>query len=411
VSPPPLDLTSSGFRGSVARLAILGRTQVASFQSGTARRYLEHQAIRRSLELYKPGAFVAWTSYLFPPEILAAYRLTPLIPELAATSLMGTELRAQVEAGMNRSLLSRDVCSYHRAALASLEERLLPPPSICLGTDPLCLGKDRLLDHLADRLGVPYVEVPVPLPPDEGEAPAEDVAAVAERLRFVHERLGQACGRSSRLEEAMSYSNRAAAAWSEITSARLEGHLLLNGRQAFAFNFIGQVLRGTEAGAKGFEKLLTQRGRGDLEVSGRPRFRVLWLHTVPHFDQSLVQLVQSRGGVVAFEEMAQMQLDQVDPADPFPGLARRLLEHPLWGTATRRARLTVELARRSQADGAIHFNHWGCRQGLGSVPALRQAFSQAGIPFLAVDGDALAAPGAAEDRGAGQLESFLELLC
>jgi benzoyl-CoA reductase/2-hydroxyglutaryl-CoA dehydratase subunit BcrC/BadD/HgdB len=131
---------------------------------------------------------------------------------------------------------------------------------------------------------------------------------------------------------------------------------------------------------------------------------------VPHFDQSLVQLVQSRGGVVAFEEMAQMQLDQIDPSDPFPGLARRLLEHPLWGSATRRARLTVELAKRARADGVIHFNHWGCRQGLGSVPVLREAFTSAGIPFLAVDGDALAAPGSAEDRTTGQLESFLELL-
>jgi hypothetical protein len=131
---------------------------------------------------------------------------------------------------------------------------------------------------------------------------------------------------------------------------------------------------------------------------------------VPHFDQSLVELVHRRGGVVAFEEMAQMQLDQLDRDDPFPGMARRLLEHPLWGTAGRRARLTVELARRSAADGAIHFNHWGCRQGLGSVPLLRQAFAEAGIPFLAIDGDAVAAAGSTDERETGQLESFLELI-
>lgn len=403
--------TSSGLSGRFTRMALLGRSQVVSLQAGTARRYLEHHALKRSLELLKPGAFVAWTSYLFPPEILAAYGLTPLIPELAATSLMGTDLRPEVEAAMNRALLSRDVCSYHRAAHASLQAGLLPAPSICLGTDPLCLGKERLLDHLADAAGVPYLNVPVPLPPDEGPASSGQVAEVADSLREVHEHLALATGRSSNLSQAVSLSNLAAAAWHEIAQARLHGKLLLNGRRAFALNFIGQLLRGTQAGAKGFERLLTERGRRDLLGPSGPRFRLLWLHTVPHFDHSLVQLVQDRGGVVALEEMACMQLDQVDPDDPFPGLARRLLEHPLWGTASRRARLTLELARLSRADGVVHFNHWGCRQGLGSVPVLRQAFLQAGIPFLAVDGDALDGAGSSDDRAAGQLESFLELLC
>jgi benzoyl-CoA reductase/2-hydroxyglutaryl-CoA dehydratase subunit BcrC/BadD/HgdB len=323
---------------------------------------------------------------------------------------MGTDYRLELEAAMNRSSLSRDVCSYHRAALAALEAGVLPPPSMSLGTTPLCLGKDRLLDEHADRLGVPYLEVRVPLPPDDGETPPEDVQAVAEGLRHVYRELGRASGRKGNLERAVILSNRAAKAWAEVSEARLRGDLLLNGRQAFAFNFIGQLVRGTEAGAKGFEKLLRERGRRDLLVGGEPRLRLLWLHTVPHFDHTLVDLISEKDGVVAFEEMARMQLDQVNPANPFPGLAKRLIEHPLWGSATRRSRLVVQLASKAHVAGVIHFNHWGCRQGLGSVPAVRNALRQAGIPFLAVDGDALAAGGAGEDTAARQLESFLEML-
>ena len=58
----------------------------------------------------------------------------------------------------------------------------------------------------------------------------------------------------------------------------------------------------------------------------------------------------------------------------------------------------------------MHFNHWGCRHGLGSVPVVRAAFMEAGIPFLAIDGDALARGGPQQEKSRQAMESFLELL-
>ena len=95
--------------GGFTRRALAARTRVAAFRSGTARRYLEHYALEAALELYKPGAFVPWVSYLFPPEILAAYDLAPLIPEVAATTLAGTDFADELEQAMNRQHLARDV--------------------------------------------------------------------------------------------------------------------------------------------------------------------------------------------------------------------------------------------------------------------------------------------------------------
>ena len=68
------------------------------------------------------------------------------------------------------------------------------------------------------------------------------------------------------MERAVAYSNRAAEAWREFARRRYAGDLLINGRLAFTFAFVGQILLGTEAGAKGFEKLLTERGRRDLAL-------------------------------------------------------------------------------------------------------------------------------------------------
>ena len=225
----------------------------------------------------------------------------------------------------------------------------------------------------------------MPLPPDEGEAAPEVVADVAEQMRELHDDIGRWTGRKSDLRKAIELSNRASAAWGHVMAERLAGRLEMNGRRTFATVFLGQLLWGTEEGAKDFERLLTERGRRDLMApasqGGRKLKRLLWLHTVPHHDAELFQLIEDQGAVVIFEEMGQMHLETVDPDDPFPGLAKRLTDNVMWGTSARRARLNVALAKQLQVDGAVHFNHWGCRHGLGSVPVVRAAFMEAGHPL------------------------------
>jgi hypothetical protein len=412
--PGMADITRDSVGASLIRTAFLAQTRWKAMQSRTARRYMELHALSASLELFKPGAIVPWVSYLFPTELLSSYGITPLIPEIGSATLTGSDLRDLVEAAAARMPLARDVCSYHRIALAAVENNMLPAPSMCLGTTPLCLGKECLLELLATRYDVPFREIRVPLPPDEGEASPAVVADVARQLRQLYDDIALWTGRAGDLKRAMQLSNRASAAWGRIMAERLAGRLEMNGRRTFATVFLGQLLWGTEAGARDFERLLTDRGRRDLMApvldGGRKLKRLLWLHTVPHHDAELFELLEKRGAVVIFEEMGQMHLETIDPDDPFPGLARRLTDHTLWGTSARRARLNVALAKHLRVDGAVHFNHWGCRHGLGSVPVVRAAFMRAGIPFLAIDGDALAQGGANQEKSLQAMESFLELL-
>jgi benzoyl-CoA reductase/2-hydroxyglutaryl-CoA dehydratase subunit BcrC/BadD/HgdB len=412
--PGMADVTGDSLSASLIRAAFLAQTRWKALKTPTARRYMELHALSASLELFKPGAIVPWVSYLFPTEILSSYGITPMIPEIGSATLTGSDLRDAVEAAAARMRLARDVCTYHRTALAAVENDMLPAPSMCLGTTPLCLGKECLLEMLATRHHVPFREIRVPLPPDEGEATPEVVADVAEQIRVLHDDIGRWTGRKPDLRKAMELSNRASAAWGHVMRERLAGRLEMNGRRTFATVFLGQLLWGTEAGAKDFERLLTDRGRRDLMApvldGGRKLKRLLWLHTVPHHDKDLFELLENRGAVVIFEEMGQMHLETIDPEDPFPGLAKRLTDNALWGTSARRARLNLALAKQLRVDGAVHFNHWGCRHGLGSVPVVRSAFMEAGIPFLAIDGDALARGGPNQEKSMQAMESFLELL-
>ncbi len=412
--PGMADVTGDSLKATLLRNTFLTAARLKALQVRTARVHLQLDALSASLDLFKTGAIVPWVSYLFPTEILSSYGITPMIPEIGAATITGTDLRDDVESAAARMPLARDVCSYHRTALAAVENNMLPAPTMCLGTTPLCLGKEMLLEMLAIKRGVPFREIRVPLPPDEGPSPPEVVADVAEQIRALHEDIGRWTGRSPNLRKTVELSNRASKAWGQISAERLAGRLEMDGRKTFALVFLGQLLWGTEAGAKDFERLLSERGRRDLMApvlpEGRKLKRLLWLHTVPHHDREIFELLEERGAVVIFEEMGQMHLDTIDPDDPFPGLARRLTDHALWGTSARRARLNVALARRLKVDGAVHFNHWGCRHGLGSVPVVRSAFMEAGIPFLAIDGDALARGGPNQEKSLQQMESFLEIV-
>jgi len=412
--PGMADVTGNTLNAALIRTAFLASMRLKAIQNRTAYSYLQMHALAASLEMFKPGAIVPWVSYLFPTEILSSYGITPMIPEIGSATITGSDLREAAETAAARMALARDVCSYHRTALAAVENDMLPVPTMCLGTTPLCLGKEMLLEMLAVRHNVPFREIRVPLPPDEGEASPEAVADVAEQIRVLHEDIGRWTGRKPDLKKAVQLSNRASEAWGEIMRARLSGELEMDGRRTFAIVFLGQLLWGTAEGAKDFERLLGERGRRDLMAPtpppGRTLKKLLWLHTVPHHDKEIFDLIQKRGAVVIFEEMGQMHETPVDPDDPFPGLARRLTDHTLWGTSARRARLNVALAKQLKVDGVVHFNHWGCRHGLGSVPVVRAALMEAGIPFLAIDGDALARGGPNQEKSLQQMESFLELI-
>ena len=380
--PGMADVTGDSLSASLIRTAFLAQTRWKAMQSRTARRYMEYHALSASLDLFKPGAIVPWVSYLFPTELLTSYKITPMIPEIGSATLTGSDLRGAVETAAARMPLARDVCSYHRIALAAVENDMLPAPTMCLGTTPLCLGKECLLEMLAIRYNVPFREIRVPLPPDEGETAPAVVADVAEQMRMLHEDIGLWTGRKPDLQRAIRLSNRASAAWGRIMAERLAGRwrwTVAAPLPPSSWATSGGLKRAprTSNACRASAAAVTSGARAD---GGRRLKRLLWLHTVPHHDSGLFELIRAHDAVVIFEEMGQMHLETVDPDDPFPGLAKRLTDNVLWAAPPAGPGWAWPWPSSSRSR-AVHFNHWGCRHGLGSVPVLRSAFMEAGIPF------------------------------
>ncbi len=63
-----------------------------------------------------------------------------------------------------------------------------------------------------------------------------------------------------------------------------------------------------------------------------------------------------------------------------------------------------------ESDGAIHFNHWGCRQSCGGAQLVKRALQAKGVPTLILDGDCVDEREYQEGQISTRLEAFLESL-
>ena len=80
------------------------------------------------------------------------------------------------------------------------------------------------------------------------------------------------------------------------------------------------------------------------------------------------------------------------------------------GDFSRKADFCVQLAKRYNCDAAIEFCHWGCKQSSGGVMLMKEKMSEAGIPMLILDGDALDRRNNHDGQVKTRFEAFLELI-
>ena len=130
----------------------------------------------------------------------------------------------------------------------------------------------------------------------------------------------------------------------------------------------------------------------------------------PWYSQGLFDILERHGARLVCEEYTHSCWEPMDPQQPFSSLATKLGGHFLVGPVERRASYLVSLAEEYRVDGAIHFNHWGCRQSCGGAALVKQALHERGVPTLILEGDCVDEREYQEGQIATRLEAFLESL-
>ncbi|MFW5819315.1 MAG: acyl-CoA dehydratase activase [Desulfovermiculus sp.] len=351
------------------------------------------------------------SGFLVPAELLHLYKATPMFTEFLAPILSGTHMAPVCLEATENQGFSRDTCSFHRATLGAALKGYLPEYSLIVGTSHLCDGQNKTLEELALRTNRPYLLLDVPQEPT-----SQAITYLAAQLQELEDTLLQLSGQPragfADWESVFSLSNRTAELMHRVNQLRTRPECSLSGHVAFTLHLCSLLMMGTRFARDCYQDLAAQLEAEKNETDPKSQMpRLVWLLAYPYVPgNEIVNMEREWDMHVAADELSQVNWPKLDPHTPHESLARKMLSNPFLGPVHNRVEQVLRLVDQGQADGVIHFSHWGCRQGCGGVKPLFDALRERKIPCLEIHGDCIDSRHVSQEQIRTRLQGFAELL-
>ncbi|HOV93999.1 MAG TPA: 2-hydroxyacyl-CoA dehydratase family protein [Spirochaetales bacterium] len=391
--------------------------------------------------LRKPQKSVVVNLFL-PCELLVATDLVPQFVEGFAGYLDGACCeRGFVEYAENWGV-PKTYCSYHKALLGASLSSVLPKPQCVIHTTVACDANLNTFRTLASYWQVPLFVLDVPAvsvghedvcveedlyvemsqaDPNRDEAiPDEAVIYVANQFRSMAEFLEDITHRKlneGRLAETIRREKRSLDLYTRYQTELAHREFMNDPLTEMYRIFLIHLQAGSPNLERYMELLLRDVQDAplvNLANHGNLKKRILWVHTLPFWQNSVARLFaldapyQLLGSDLSFDFLNEE--DDLDERAPFESMARKLLRNSAGGSAVKRTRRVLDLAKRLHADGVIWFCQWGCKQTLGAANLAKQILEQQGFPVLVLDGDACDKQNINDGQMATKLQAFFEML-
>ncbi len=386
--------------------------KVAAPGGATPRRRYVLELARLGKRLYDGEHPVAWCGVVAPFDLLNAMGITSCFVEFVGASLSASGL---VEFFLDRAEqdgLGPDNCAYHRAVIGAALQDAMPVPEFLVGTTCPCTAGQATIENLARIMKRDFMMLHIPQE-ETPEAVDYLVGQLREMIRFVESHTGTPLD-PERLARAVDRSNRASAGMDEVF--RLAAHVPspTSGKELKDFGIAMPLLFGRQDTVEVidlFRDTFRQRIEAGQGGVADERVRLLWIQNRIQFREPLIQwMEQELGATIVVDELNNITWDPVDPADPLPGMARRMIGNSFNGPVKRRIGRMQELARTYRIHGAVNPCHWGCRQGAGARGLMQQGLTEVGVPVLNLEVDCVDPRTFAEGQLRTRLEAFVEML-
>jgi len=358
---------------------------------------------------------VVWTSAFFPVELARSLGLNPFSPEVAAAYIATLGFGEETLNMGEQAGYSRDICSFHRCIAGAASAGNLPRPAALLASAHLCDGAPLLFQNLAALYGVPMLALNTPY--DSGPEAVRYVAWQMEQLWLnLAEITGQRPDRD-KLAEAVCRSEEFRAQMQRVNDLRCRVPAPVSGNDMLGFVYLYFIGQGSREAAeiatalgKEIECRMTGLGRSGKAGIQAEKYRLLWMHLKPYYNDEMMKFVERSGGVLAMEEFSHIYWPPLDPNQPFLSLARKAVSHFAFKPINERVRVMAELARKYRVDGIVHFSHHGCRMASGGALMIKDALQEEGWPVLVLEGDCIDGRNEACGGMMTRMQAFLEIL-
>ncbi len=364
--------------------------------------------LRTHKEAFARTKPVIWSSVFVPTEFILGLGGIPVRPEILASLMAYFNIsdRFLVKADPK---ISTDVCSFYRIALGMATAGYLPKPDLLLSASPLCDGSNKFFGYVSQVYNVPHLFLDVPY--RDGKHGRRYLVDQLHNLIDSIPRLTGIPWRNQRIERVAELSNQARDSLLQINDLRRARPAPFSGSEALSYG-AGMIFcsMGTDEGVQFFKTLNSfirqrvDRGAGYLPTE---RHRILWLHHIrPYYPNNIFETLHDKGVAVAFEEVSHVYWPSLKKEAIVDSLSQKMLSNPSNGPLGRRVERALEMAKTYQANGVIHFSHWGCRQSCGGASVIADTLKKQGISCLILDGDG----GDPSNYSPGQTQTRLEAL-
>lgn len=373
-------------------------------------------SMRHLLEATKRGGLAAWTSVLFPAEILVPFGIRAIPLEVMASFFSSVGLANHMLGIAESRDVPLTMCSFHRFLLGFSATGVFEKPKIVAATSLMCDGNIKSFANVAAEQGVPFIFLDIP-----HEENDEAISYVRDQLQKILENLCVFTGRRSHdlnLGNIADCANASFDLMKEIYNLRISCRK--NVFRGFEFaNFVFPFL--FQLGRQELIGVLEQHKKDLVEGKSRHKYyknapdrgksckRLMWLHIAPQYKTDIWDIIDD--GIhskVVCDEYSTLHFERYDKADPLGSIAKRLISHPNNGPLGRRLDHILKVARDFKVDGIIQYSSWGCHQSSGNVSLLGHEIENAGFKFININSDALNVDNSSNEQERTRLEAFLE---
>ncbi len=345
------------------------------------------------------------SSIFTPCEIFHAMGLYPMCAEQFATYTNGAYAEHAFVEAAERAGIAETFCSYHKIVMGGVVLGVVPKPLAIVNTSLACDANNLTFREAAERLGAPQYYIDVPYMPGE-----DAVDYVADQLREMAGWMQDLSGislREEKLLEAAENSRRTIRNLRKVITMRKDRYVPAELTAELYEVLMTHNALGMPETLRYSRMLLRDFGKSE----SAPGRKILWLHTNP-FYQGIVKETfnYKRDPWIALTEMCYDSLNSMKDSDPYRAMAHRTVYNSFNGPVTRRADRAVRMAREVEADGAILFCHWGCKETCGGSAVIADALESAGFPVLIINGDGVDRKNSSDGQIGTRLGAFLEML-
>lgn len=353
--------------------------------------------------LAKPEETVLVNIFM-PGELITSMGLTPMCAELFSGFINGTASEHAFAEAAHREGIAETFCSYHKVVLGAAYTGVLPKPKAIVNTSFICDANQLTFRELEQTFDIPHYYVDIP-----NDASEDAIQYVADEFREVKAFLEDVTGTrldEDALRETVGRADETIRLYREVLALKRDRVLPSDVTSELYETYLMHNALGTRMSQRYVEELLDAY----RTAPARTGKKILWLHTIPNWQRPVVEAFNfhPRYDVIT-TDLNVDALIPLDPQAPYESMAKRLLMNH-WNGGQNRVAAALATAKELDVEGVICFCQWGCKETMGLVSLFENAFDEAQIPLLVLDGDGVDRRNASDGQTETRIGAFLELL-